>query len=103
MNDELPPYTNHVDKESGITFVFKREPTNTKILHIATHTSSFDDAMTPEDAMDIFFDGNLKRTFNNRGTVISETRLDDDFLWWYWIDEAKKVVMVVTCFNKYKP
>lgn len=103
MEDELPLYTNYFHKESGITFVFKRDQYNTRILHIANHISTYGLPMGIEDAVDIFCHGTPQPQFSKWNKSILVTKLDDETVWWYWIDEAKKVAMIVSCFHKYKP
>lgn len=103
MENELPPYTTHFDEESGITFVFKRDQRNTRILHIATHISAYDEPMGIEDAVDIFLNGTVQTPFFKWNKLILVTKLDDETVWWYWRDETKRIVMIVSCFHKYKP
>jgi hypothetical protein len=43
MNQDLPPYTKHFDPDSGITFIFKRDQYNTRILHIANHLNAYNE------------------------------------------------------------
>ncbi len=103
MNNELPPYINHFHEETGTTFVFKRDDKNTRILHIENHTNVYDEAMGIDDAIDIFLNGTPQPKFVKWNKLISVTKLDDEIVWWYWINEPEKVVMIVSCFHKYKP
>lgn len=80
-------------RAQGITFVFKYEDDHPEILHIyARHLKE------PDDAMDIFFSG---QTSWNSNQNLWETLLDGEGVWWYWINEDKKVVMIVSCFDEY--
>lgn len=100
---ELPLFTNEYDEETGITFVFKRDENNTRILHIETHFNEDNEPMSIEDAVDIYKYGTFKREFRWKKLMLSETRLDDDFVWWFWIKKEEKILMIFSCFNKYKP
>jgi hypothetical protein len=84
------PRFQHV-RENGITFVFKMDEVDPTLLHIyARHTTSID------DALDMFFD--TRPTWNlqfERYESFSETH----GLYWFWLDEKAKVVMVVSCFR----
>jgi hypothetical protein len=77
--------------ENGIKFVFKMDDVDPNLLHIyARHLTTID------DALDLFFD--TKPTWNQefeRCENYSETH----GLYWFWIDESKKIVMVVSCFR----
>jgi hypothetical protein len=80
-------------RSGGITFVFKYESDQPGMLHIfARHLKE------PDDAIYIFFNG---ETSWNSAQGLWETILDSEGLWWYWIDESKKVMMVVSCFDEY--
>jgi hypothetical protein len=77
--------------ENGIRFVFKMDDVDPGLLHIfARHQTSID------DALDVFF--STEPTWNlqfKRYESFSETH----GLYWFWLDEQKKVVMVVSCFR----
>jgi len=81
-------------KAQGTTFVFKYELDVPDILHIyARHKKE------PDDAIYLFFEGpsywNLKRG-------LYETIVGTEGLWWFWIDEEARIVMVVSCFDTYR-
>jgi len=79
-------------KANGFTFVFKYEDDYPDLLHIfARHRKETDDAMY------IFFNG---VTAWNQAQNRFETFLDGEGLFWFWIDEPGKVVMVVSCFDQ---
>jgi hypothetical protein len=79
-------------KAKGITFVFKYEPDCPDILHIfARHLKE------PDDAMHIYLHGD---TAWNAQQDLWETRLENEVVWWFWIDQANKVVMIVSCFDE---
>lgn len=78
-------------KVNGYVFVFKFEDDHPELLHIyARHLKE------PDDAIDIFFNG--IKTWNE-GHKRFETKLNNEQVWWFWLDEAQKVVMVITCFD----
>ena len=80
-------------RAKGVTFVFKYEHDYPELLHIfARHTKH------PDDAIEIFFEGST--TWNSTQNVW-ETLLEDEGIWWFWIDEQKRVVMIVSCFDQY--
>jgi L-amino acid N-acyltransferase YncA len=80
-----------VVEEQGITFFFKREPDHPELLHIhARHLTTID------DALDTYFDAvptwNLRRQrFENRTATHG--------LYWVWLNEADRTVMIITCFG----
>lgn len=80
-------------KVNGITFVFKYEADHPELLHIfVRHLKE------PDDAIYIFFNG---QTQWNGSQDLWETVIDGEFIWWFWIDEKEKVVMIVSCFDEY--
>lgn len=75
----------------GHTFVFKYEPGVPGMLHIyARHLTE------PGDAMRAFFEGT--HTWNEKHQRY-ETRSDSHTVYWFWKDQIKKVVIVITCFT----
>lgn len=86
----MPPKY-RVVRENGVTFYFKREPEFPDLLHIyVRHLTTID------DALDTFFDAPavwnpLHARFENYGETLG--------LYWAWIDEAERKVMVITCFK----
>ncbi len=73
------------------TFLFKYEVDTSNLLHIyVRHLTQ------PEDAIKAFFSGTT--TWNDhyqRYETVSETHT----IYWFWIDEQAKKVIVITCFN----
>lgn len=80
-------------RENGVAFVFKTDDDDPDLLHIyARHLTTID------DALDVFFDPAASETRNaahDRFERYSATH----GLFWFWLDEPKKVVMVITCFT----
>ncbi len=77
--------------EGGYVFVFKYDADDPSQLHIVVrHLTTID------DALDAFFDG--EKIWNIQRQRF-ESRTDQILLYWYWIDESQKVVMVVSCIN----
>ncbi len=80
-------------KTNNITFVFKYEIDHPELLHIfARHLKE------PDDAFDIFFNG---ETVWNSSQNLWETLMNGEGIWWFWINENDKVVMIVSCFDDY--
>ena len=77
--------------EDGITFVFKLEDNPPDLLHIfARHLTTID------DALDVFFDTTpIWNPQRDRFENYSSTH----GLYWFWINEKEKVVMVISCFR----
>ena len=77
-------YRNH-------TFLFKYEEDTSNLLHIyVRHLTQ------PEDAIKAFFLGTT--TWNDhyqRYETVSETHT----VYWFWLNEQAKKVLVITCFN----
>lgn len=86
------PY--HQFRAKGVRFVFKYDETDPTILHIfARHLTS------PADAMRVFFAASpVWNEVHQRFESVTETY----GLYWYWLDEAERVVMVVSCFERKK-
>jgi hypothetical protein len=77
--------------ENGIKFVFKMDDVDPTLLHIyARHLTTID------DALDVFFD--TTATWDQEFERY-ENYSDTHGLYWFWIDEAKRIVMVVSCFR----
>jgi len=73
------------------TFVFKYDRTDPTQLHIyVRHLTEI------EDVLETFFEG---ETEYNQERDRFETYTATHGLYWYWIDEVNKVVMVITCFS----
>jgi hypothetical protein len=79
--------------ENGIKFVFKMDDVDPDLLHIyARHLTSID------DAMDVFF-SSTPASWNEEFQRY-ESYNDTHGLFWFWINEPNKVVMVVSCFRR---
>ncbi len=80
-------------RENGVTFVFKYDDVDPTLLHIfARHMTEVD------DALDVFFDPNATETFNSQFQRFERFNATHG-LYWFWIDEPGKVLMVITCFT----
>ena len=74
------------------TFVFKYEDEPADMLHIwARHMKTVD------DAVEVWFEG-TKELWNNECARF-ETSTDTECVFWTWIDEPGKVVMIISCFD----
>lgn len=75
----------------GHTFVFKYEPGVPGMLHIyARHLTE------PVDAIRAYFEG--QHVWNPEHERF-ETSSEIHTVYWFWKDEAKKVVIIITCFK----
>lgn len=87
----MPRYKNV--RARGHIFVFKYEEDCPELLHIyARHLK------TDEDAIYIFFNG--MSTWNSDQDCW-ETNYGNEGIWWFWIKEKEKVVMIISCFDHY--
>lgn len=78
--------------ESGIKFVFKYDEQAPELLHIfARHLTTID------DALDLFFD---QKPVWNEQYERYENYSETHGLYWYWINQPNKIVMIVSCFRK---
>ncbi len=78
--------------EKGITFIFKMDVVDPDLLHIyARHLTTID------DALDVFFDStpNWNEQFERY-----ENHTATHGLYWFWINQPSKIVMVVSCFRR---
>ena len=81
-------------KENGINFFFKYDISSTEQLHIyVRHLTTID------NALDVFFEG--ESTWNSEHQRF-ESKNDSHELYWFWLDDNKTKVMIITCFNIYK-
>ena len=81
-------------KENGISFFFKYDTFSTDQLHIyVRHLATID------NALDVFFEAN--NTWNPEYERF-ESKNDTHELYWFWLDDNKTKVMIITCFNIYK-
>ena len=78
-------------KENGILFFFKYDNTSKKQLHIFVRHLA-----TIENALDAFFDG--KSVWNEEYERF-ETRNETHELYWFWLDDEKTKVMIISCFR----
>ncbi len=78
-------------EEKGITFFFKYDKTNVSVLHIyARHRTTID------DALEVFF--NTTALWNKQYQRY-ENLSHSHGLYWFWRNEQKKEVTVITCFR----
>lgn len=81
-----------VIRSDGHTFVFAYDEVAPDLLHIfARHL------MHPHQAIDVFFEGEVD--VYNQEFDRHETRYERFVLYWCWINEERKVVLVITCFE----
>ncbi len=86
----MPGNFQHIE-ENGFKFVFKMDEVDPELLHIfARHLTSI------EDALDTYFDS--EPTWNAEFRRF-ENYSDSHGLYWFWIDEKDKVIMVISCFR----
>ena len=73
-------------------FIFKFEnDTKEEMLHIwIRHTTE------PKDAIKTFLEGN---TIWNKQNKRFETTNETHSVFWFWLDEDKKEIMIITCFR----
>lgn len=77
--------------ENGIKFVFRMEDDAPDLLHIyARHLTTID------DALDVYF--NTVPVWNERYERY-ENYSNTHGLYWFWLSEPDKVVMIVSCFR----
>lgn len=77
--------------EEGITFLFKFDQVDPTILHIyARHLTDID------DALDVFFE--TQPTWNEQFRRF-ENYSATHGLFWFWRDESKKVIVIISCFR----
>lgn len=78
--------------ENGIKFVFKYDEQAPELLHIyARHLT------TTDDALDLFFE---QKPVWNEQFERYENYSETHGLYWYWINQQNKIVMIVSCFRK---
>ncbi len=78
-------------KEKKISFFFKYDKSDPTQIHIyVRHLTSID------DALDAFFDG--IKVWNEENKRYESTN-DSHCLYWFWLDEKKKKVMIISCFK----
>ena len=80
-------------RENGVTFVFKADDADPDMLHIfARHLTTID------DALDVFFDPSASQSRNPAHDRFERYNATHG-LFWFWLDEPGRVVMVITCFT----
>ena len=80
-------------REQGVTFVFKYDDDDPSLLHIyARHLTTID------DALDVYFAADATERWNAASRRF-ERYNESHGLFWFWLDEANRVVMVITCFS----
>ena len=78
-------------KENGILFFFKYDDDSKEQLHIfVRHLTTID------NALDVFFDG---ESVWNEEYKRFETKNKTHELYWFWLDDKKTKVMIITCFS----
>jgi len=81
-----------VVESEGITFFFAYDKDAPDILHIyVRHLTEID------DALDVFFDG--QSTWNSKHERF-ETYNTTHGLFWFWLNQKERKVMVITCFKQ---
>lgn len=86
----MPRYKHVID--NGIKFVFKYDDQAPDLLHIyARHLTTID------DALDLFFD---EKAVWNEQFQRYENYSDTHGMYWYWLNQQNKIVMIVSCFRK---
>lgn len=86
----VPPKYKHV-RAAGFTFLFKYDQVDSSLLHIyARHL------MTIDDALELFF--SQTPTWNEEYRRF-ENYSDTQGLYWFWRNESKKEVGIITCFR----
>ena len=79
-------------RERGILFLFKYDDDAPDLLHIyVRHLTTID------DALDTFFDPNAESQWNPE-RARWETQSATHVLYWFWLEDNRKV-MVVSCFQ----
>ena len=85
----MPKYK--VVVENGIKFFFKYDDDAPDLLHIfARHLTSID------DALDVFFD--CEATWNE-AHMRFESYSKSHGIYWFWINETERKVMIISCFR----
>jgi len=72
-------------------FFFKHEPTHPDLLHIYVRHLT-----TPTDAIQAFFTGS---TCWNEARQRMETTATHHTIYWFWLEQEAKKVMIITCFK----
>lgn len=81
-----------VKKIRGITFFFKYEPSQPELLHIyVRHLTTIEEAIT------VFFES--EPTFNKQYDRYENSN-ETHTIYWNWINESEKKIIIITCFKK---
>lgn len=72
-------------------FFFKHELTQPDLLHIYVRHLT-----TPADAIQAFFTGT---TYWNKTRQRMETTAEHHTVYWFWLEQEAKKVMIITCFK----
>lgn len=80
-----------VKRSNQHIFFFKHESDTLELLHIYVRHLT-----TEQDAIIAFFSGT---TTWNKTRKRFETTNTKHTVYWFWMDEAQKKVMIVTCFS----
>ena len=79
-------------QDRGHVFLFKYDTDDETVLHIyARHLTQ------PSEAIECFFAG---KTTRNHERNRYETTTETHCLYWFWMNEAERVVYVITCFTR---
>lgn len=73
------------------TFFFAYDKDDPELLHIYVRH-----LMEIDDALDVFFEGKSK--WNARHKRF-ETYTETHGLFWFWLNESERKVMIITCFK----
>lgn len=80
-------------KKNGYTFLFKYDKNAPELLHIFVRHLKH-----PIDAINVFFN----QVFTQENLIYDRKESHDNKNWLYWKykDEVKKVILVISCFEK---
>ena len=86
-------------RSNGVVFVFRMGAPGEDAAGPPPHLVRWDGRMTTvEDALDVFFDPSATTSWNEEAERF-ETYTDRYGLFWLWLDERRKFVIVITCFD----
>ena len=86
-------------RDQGVVFVFRLGERAARGAGPPPHLVRWDGRMaTVEDAMDVFFDPDATTTWNEEAERF-ESYTDRYGLFWFWLDERRRFVIVITCFD----
>jgi hypothetical protein len=90
-NQEPTKKKPHVARAKGHVFFFSLDEGSPDLLHIYVRR-----LMSPEGAIEIFFSKTAVTVWNAERQRY-ETKDGEDGLYWYWLNEEKKLVWIVSC------